>query len=58
MRFLSMIRVDETTGQRPSERLMRDMGRLIDEMTRQGVLVSTALEAGSREEALALAQSG
>ena len=53
-----MIRVDETTGQRPSERLMRDMGRLIDEMTRQGVLVSTALEAGSREEALALAQSG
>lgn len=91
MRFLSMIRVDETTGQRPSERLMRDMGRLIDEMTRQGVLVSTAglrpsaegarirlrggklsavdgpfteskeviggfaiLEAGSREEALAL----
>lgn len=42
MRFLSMIRVDETTGQRPSERLMRDMGRLIDEMTRQGVLVSTA----------------
>ena len=42
MRFLSMIRVDETTGQRPSERLMRDMGQLIDEMTRQGVLVSTA----------------
>ena len=42
MRFLSMIRVDETTGQRPSERLMREMGRLIDEMTRQGVLVSTA----------------
>ena len=42
MRFLSMIRVDETTGQQPSERLMRDMGQLIDEMTRQGVLVSTA----------------
>ncbi|HEX6530035.1 MAG TPA: YciI family protein [Burkholderiales bacterium] len=42
MRFLSMIRVDETTGQRPSERLMRDMGQLIDEMTRQGVLISTA----------------
>lgn len=42
MRFLSMIRVDETTGQQPSERLMRDMGRLIDEMTRQGVLISTA----------------
>ena len=42
MRFLSMIRVDETTGQRPSERLMREMGQLIEEMTRQGVLVSTA----------------
>lgn len=42
MRFLSMIRVDETTGQQPSERLMRDMGQLIDEMTRQGVLISTA----------------
>jgi hypothetical protein len=37
-----MIRVDETTGQRPSERLMREMGQLIEEMTRQGVLVSTA----------------
>ena len=42
MRFLSMIRVDETTGRQPSEQLMRDMGRLIEEMTRQGVLVSTA----------------
>jgi hypothetical protein len=42
MRFLSMIRVDETTGQRPSEQLMRDMGKLIEEMTRRGVLVSTA----------------
>jgi hypothetical protein len=42
MRFLSMIRVDETTGQVPSERLMSDMGKLIDEMTRDGVLVRTA----------------
>ena len=42
MRFLSMIRADETTGQRPSEQLMREMGQLIDEMTRQGVLISTA----------------
>jgi hypothetical protein len=42
MRFLSMIRVDENTGQVPSEQLMRDMGRLIDEMTREGVLVRTA----------------
>jgi hypothetical protein len=42
MRFLSMIRTNETTGRRPSEQLMRDMGRLIDEMTRNGVLVTTA----------------
>jgi hypothetical protein len=42
MRFLSMIRIDETTGQVPSERLMREMGKLIDEMTREGSLVSTA----------------
>ena len=42
MRFLSMIRVDETTGQRPSEKLMEDMGKLIDEWTRSGVLITTA----------------
>src|SRR5215813_12786523 len=42
MRFLSMIRLDETTGQVPSEQLMSDMGKLIDDMTREGVLVRTA----------------
>ena len=42
MRFLSMIRIDETTGQAPSEQLMADMGKLIDELTRTGQLVSTA----------------
>ena len=42
MRFLSMIRIDEKRGQAPSERLMHDMGKLIEEMTRTGVLVSTA----------------
>ena len=42
MRFLSMIRVDETTGQKPSERLMNEMGKLIEEMTRNGSLVRTA----------------
>ena len=42
MRFLSMIRVDETTGKVPSEQLMKDMGKLIEEMTRAGVLISTA----------------
>jgi hypothetical protein len=42
MRFLSMIRVDENSGKKPSEQLMQDMGKLIDEWTRQGVLVRTA----------------
>ena len=42
MRFLSMIRIDETTGQVPSEQLMADMGKLIEEFTRTGQLVSTA----------------
>ena len=42
MRFLSMIRVDETTGQVPSEQLMADMGKLIEDLTRTGQLVSTA----------------
>jgi len=42
MRFLSMIRIDETAGQVPSEQLMADMGKLIDELTRTGQLVSTA----------------
>jgi hypothetical protein len=42
MRFLSMIRIDESTGQAPSERLMADMGKLMDELTRDGVMVDTA----------------
>jgi hypothetical protein len=42
MRFLSMIRIDETTGQVPSEQLMADMGKLIEELTSTGQLVSTA----------------
>ena len=42
MRYLSMIRIDENTGQVPNEKLMNDMGRLIDEMTREGKLVRTA----------------
>lgn len=42
MRYLSMIRVDEKTGQKPSERLMNEMGKLLDEMTREGTLVRTA----------------
>lgn len=42
MRFMSMIRIQENTGQVPSEQLMNDMGKLIEEMTRAGQLVSTA----------------
>ena len=42
MRFLSMIRLDERTAQAPSEQLMQDMGKLIEEMTREGVLIRTA----------------
>lgn len=42
MRFMSMIRIQENTGQAPSEQLMNDMGKLIEEMTRTGQLVSTA----------------
>ena len=42
MRFLSMIRLDERTGQAPCEQLMQDMGKLMDEMTKAGTLVRTA----------------
>jgi len=42
MRFMSMVRVKENTGQQPSERLMNEMGKLIDEMTKSGVLLDTA----------------
>src|SRR5262252_5965159 len=42
MRFLSMIKVNERAGQKPSERLMADMGKLIEEMTKKGALISTA----------------
>jgi len=42
MRFLSLIRVNENTGQVPSEQLMTDMGKLLEEMTKSGALVDTA----------------
>jgi hypothetical protein len=51
MRFLSMIRVDEKTGQQPSEQLMTDMGKLIERMTREGTLVTTAGLRPTREGA-------
>lgn len=42
MRFLSLIRINESTGRKPSEKLMADMGRLIEEMSKAGVLLDTA----------------
>ena len=42
MRFISMIRIEEDPSRVPSEQLMSDMGKLIDELTRAGQLVSTA----------------
>ena len=42
MRFLSMVRIKENSGMVPSEKLMSDMGKLIEEMTKAGVLLSTA----------------
>jgi hypothetical protein len=42
MRYISMIRIEENTGKVPSEQLMADMGKLMDELTRNGQLISTA----------------
>ena len=42
MRFLSMIRVNENSGLVPSEQLMADMGKLIDELNASGALLQTA----------------
>jgi len=42
MRYLSMIRIDEQSAREPSAQLMQDMGKLIDELTRAGSLISTA----------------
>ena len=42
MRFLSMIRINENSGLAPSEQLMADMGKLMEEMTKAGVLLDTA----------------
>jgi len=37
-----MIRLDEKRGLAPSEQLMRDMGKLLEELTSKGQLISTA----------------
>lgn len=41
MRFLSMIRINESTGQRPSQQLMDDMGKLMAQMKADGTLLDT-----------------
>src|SRR5690349_8810202 len=41
MKFLSMIRVNENAGLAPSPKLMEDMGKLLEEATRDGWLLST-----------------
>ena len=41
MRFLSMIRIDENSGQVPSEQLMSDKDKMIEKKTREGVLIHT-----------------
>ena len=42
MRFLSMVRINENSGLRPSEQLMANMGTLIEEMSAAGQLIETA----------------
>ncbi|MGW7574276.1 YciI family protein [Streptomyces sp. NPDC054765] len=43
MRFMMLLKIDENTmpAAGPSPELMEEMGRLIDEMTRAGVLLDT-----------------
>ncbi|MEO6800214.1 MAG: YciI family protein [Rhodanobacter sp.] len=42
MQFLSMIRINENSAQKPDERLMTDMGKLMEEMMSAGILIDTA----------------
>jgi len=42
MQFLSIIRINENTARQPDQRLMNDMGKLMEEMTKAGILVDTA----------------
>ncbi|HXF77564.1 MAG TPA: YciI family protein [Usitatibacter sp.] len=58
MRFLSMVRINEASGQKPDERLMKEMGKLVEEMTRSGALVSTAGLTPTREGKRVRSQHG
>jgi hypothetical protein len=42
MRFLSRIRINERAGTQITPKLMEDMGKLMEELTKSGVLVDTA----------------
>lgn len=42
MQFLSMVRINENSGKQPDERLMTDMGKLMEEMGKAGILLDTA----------------
>jgi hypothetical protein len=42
MRYMSLVKVNEKNGQKPSERLMEEMGKLIEEMIGEGKLIRTA----------------
>jgi len=42
MRFLSMVRIDENSGRIAGEQHLNDMGKLIEDMTREGTLIHTA----------------
>lgn len=42
MRFLSMVRINENSGLQPSEQLMTEMGKLMEELAREGKLLDTA----------------
>jgi hypothetical protein len=58
MRFLSMVRVKESAC-RPSEQLMADMGKLMGEMFKAGVLLDTAgLHPASEATLVRLAKGG
>jgi len=49
MKFLSMVRLSENGGLVPSDKMMDDMDKLIQELTREGKLVGAAGLAPTRD---------